>query len=668
MFCQIRHRIILFSAFIVYLGSVGNLCAGPFHDEAMEIVKQGENISDTGNLDAAMAEYDKVQSLYPEEHEAILWAKYRKSECLVAGYRWNEARGNAEWIWDAIQKGLIQDEDAKFWGAFQYARCLDHTGGEWDLPKVADFVLETYTGYSSPDQTKQTAAGWCLYWRAKHLLELDEHGRAAQDAEQAWELAKAAGNGTLAAWSRLAIGDAVAGEGNLLLARSILDECEQNYAPYENGVYRVYLQMSQNQLDAALGLVTRSRDRLMTLLVDEKADAGSRIRSALEFVDAAMLAGATMEALAPLAIIHHSLRHVPIWGPMAEERWIRFRRQFQPSDLFTIVSGAEARGESDTIETQAVRLELCERLIELGATEEALRVCDTVEGSCSDDRFRVSLGLLRAQAQKPIESDSVRLAVEELLQHGIDDDSVASYLVGVVRHELWPPVTEDEQIYDQAMLAVVQESGPNPEGLEDPVRLNLLIKKKVWESTESEPSFGEWLDSAKASLPLGVYGLEKTRWLRDRIDDCTAALSLANGILVSGDPRYRFDAYVEKIVCLYRLRRNAEAAAAVEEFFGEVLHDGQRDQGLYNAVLALQGYASAGALCLLQILSDPERMSLPHRTPRFNCLIAGELNRAGDYQAAEKTALRILETASGYYAGEAERILGYARSCAAATH
>jgi hypothetical protein len=74
---------------------LGTLCAavsaGPNHDAAIAIVHQGEAISGTGNLDAAMAEYARVEELYPEEYEAIAWAKYRTSECLVAGWRWEEA-------------------------------------------------------------------------------------------------------------------------------------------------------------------------------------------------------------------------------------------------------------------------------------------------------------------------------------------------------------------------------------------------------------------------------------------------------------------------------------------------------------------------------------------------------------------------------------------------
>ncbi len=536
--------------------------AGAAYDKAMAIVHNGESISSTGDLDAAMAEYARVEELYPEEFEAIAWARFRIAECLIAGWRWGDAREALQPVWNMIREGKIDNPDAKFWCAHRYAKCLSRTEEKWYLAQVARKALDVYETYATPGAGMEEAAGWLNYWRAQHFCANEQYVWAREAAQAAWEIGKNVKNGTLAAWSRLLMADGLRGEGNLLLARQILDECDDRYAPHEGSVYRLYLHTSKAETKLDLGLAEDTRQDLMSALEGELGDAALRIRAALVYADDAIQRGATTEALGPLAVIKYSLRHVPLWGDQADERWERIRGRVPPEAFGAALSQLAAATTASACERAALKLALGEMEVVKGQNATASSLLDEAERLAEDKRYDISLRLLRALSVSDTTPEAKQQEIEALIAEKNDSPAFVEHLLGRIR----------------AKIAV---------------------------GIEGATAYATWLDSHQAILPRNIYLVEKGHCLR-RNRDLQGALSLADEALASADTWNRFEAHVDRIVALYLMRRDAEAERAVEAFLNETPDQGQRDYGLFKAGDAVRDRYPAGALALLdRVIASP---------------------------------------------------------------
>jgi tetratricopeptide (TPR) repeat protein len=514
--------------------------SGPDHDAAMAIIHVGEAISDTGKLDDAMAKYAEVEELFPQEYEAIAWARYRTSECLAAGWRWPEALSTMRWVWDRIEDGTITNAEVRFWGAFQFARCVDHGGEKWFLAQIAAKTLEIYDAIPEPGAGMDEAAGWLHYWRARNFAQKEQYDWSWNAAEQAWEIANKTKNGTLAAWSRLVMGDSARGQGNLILAHEILEECDTGYAPHEDAVYRDYLQISKTETGLKLGLTEDVRDEIMRMLEDQVGPPDLRMKAVQTYAYDAIQRGATLEAILPLAVLRSSLLHVPVWGPKIEDQWQGFRRMIGEDRFMEALGALASEGDDSAIGRAAARIQLADEFISRGLGQDALQICSDVEGSCDDPRFTTTMRLLEAEAVSSVDPQARRNAVEQILHEDAKDPDMAAYLLGIARADLW-------------------------------------------EATPPDLTYGEWLHAQQSALPENTYRIEKAAWLRDQMKDYESALVLLDAVLASGDPSHRADASTEKIANLYLLGRDVEAEIAVEKFIETTPDRGTRDHALLLA-------------------------------------------------------------------------------------
>jgi hypothetical protein len=519
----------------------GSAAAGPSHQAAMAVVENGQQISDTGNLTAAMAEYDSVEELYPEEYEAILWARFRKAECLTAGGRFGELLPVTEWIYVAIRDGKISNPDAVFWGASTHACSLDRNGQHgWEMAQTANLALDAYAGFADPDLGKKNAAGWLQYWKSKYFYEKEQYEWARTAAEQAWELAKEVKNGTLAAWSRLMIANALTGEGNLLLAHTVYEQCEEGYRPHEGETYRLYLMDGQMKCALDLGLHEDVRAMLMEAFEGQIGGAGLQIRAAQKYIQNCWERGAYEEAIVPLCIVRSSFQYLPVQGEWIERMWVHLRKQLGPQVLAQNLSDIDAAGTLSPAIGAAVKLQLADELVKMGLGEEVMQLCDAADGMCLDPRYAMTTRLLRAAAIEDTTPDAKLTAVDDLLPSCKDDPARASFILAEPRNRFW-------------------DQGPEAGG------------------------YGAWLDARKDLLPVGVYALDKCRWLREIAGDLEGALAMADLALTPQNSWQRIHAHAEKIVTLYRMDRDDEAEAAIENLFTECPGEAERDFGLYLA-------------------------------------------------------------------------------------
>jgi tetratricopeptide (TPR) repeat protein len=499
--------------------------AGPQHQAAMAIVHNGEQISDTGNLDAAIAEYDRVETLYPGEYEAIAWARYRLSEIYWAGERWMDAAAAVRWVWDRIQTGTIRREDQRFWCGYQYARCLSKLGVCSVLSPVCRATLSVYDGWSQPDGGQQEAAGWMRYYLSQCEYSAGQFAGAQADANAAWEIGKAVHNGSLASWARLLEVRATMADGNLLLAEGVLNDCLNDYAPHMTEDYAAEVRVRLSNCQAMTGRFSAAHDAVIQLFTNPEVDEGLQAEALVRFAEAAIIESATAQALRTLALAKNAFGDILTWGDIAKARW---NSLMKGQNGRVLLEQASTTGTGP--ERAAIELELARREFNTNAV---LARCDCAEGLSSDPRLGREIALLRAEngCSDPL------LIYEDLLAQADGNRALVKRLLNKVRRKKW--------------------------------------------NLSGEDTYGAWLDQQRDSLPRDVYLLEKSKWFRGVVGDCAAALPLLQeAVCITGSPADRIEALHSLAVAYYRTGDDTRARDVVQRMVHEICDPNERERAL----------------------------------------------------------------------------------------
>jgi tetratricopeptide (TPR) repeat protein len=524
--------------------------AGPLHEAAMAEVQRGIALCPTGNLDAAMEIFKGVEQQFPDETEAIGWARYWHSNCLLAGWRLSEIPPLMEPVWEQVVAGEITSPTAAFLFGHQYARVLD-TGNY--LRSVCERTTEFYEQLENPGVQIEEKAGFLQVFLSRCYHNTREFVNAAAAGEAAWEKGEAL-RGTvdaetaaaldvkptvLAAWGRLEQAKAELHQGNVLLAQVMLAECAEEYCLDMQRHYVSEVETAQEEARLQLGLSSEVRADLLEKLVstDEAIDKGLWLRATWHFANEAYNRGATEEAIAPMAVARTCYIAFPGWGLHIDLLWQRKIRGHTPNDLF-IAELEREKDQGSHLERASMRIQLAEILAELNRGAEGLALLDEVPSVSTDPRLSMSLRVARAHCEFPGDLEAELTAYEEVLAADPGNRSLAEY--------------------------VVEQVSPYRHG-----------KMREYE-------FGPWLDEAMAVLPDSVYRLTKVRWQRDFKQDYDGALELMEPLLLSGDPETVLRAKEQKAILLYGAHRDEEAQALVQDLEQSIVDVRRREDALYQ--------------------------------------------------------------------------------------
>lgn len=590
---------------------------GPNHGAAMAEVERGAAICPTGNLDAAMEVFRGVEGQFPDEKEAVGWARWWHSNCLLAGGRRSEVAPLMSPIWSWATAGEITNPTTAFLFGHQLARVLDR--GNY-LRSVCEKTMGFYGQIEAPGIQIEEKAGFLQVFLSRCYYATREYVRAAAAGQAAWErgetlrrtvVPQAAADldvkpHVLAAWGRLEQAKAELALDNILMAQVYLAECAEEYSPQMDPGYASEVDTFREDCRLRLGFTGEVRETLLQKLesTDPSIDRGLWLRTAWGFANEAYNREATAEAIAPMAVARTCYVAFPGWGIHIDLLWQRKIRGHTPNDLFI----AELERQKDTrsaLQRASIRIQLAEILAELNRGPEGLALLDEVPSLSTDPRINMSLRVARAHCEFPRDREAEVRAYEEVLAEATGNRGLISYAVGRVRDSYW------------------------------------------WVG-EPEGRYRDWLDRHEPILPSDLFRLEKSEWLREWGRDAGAALETVGPLLKQGLTRW--EAYVGQIVCLYRMNDDAGAAAATRAFEERYPDTKDRECLFFNVAWYLQYDRRQIALALVDRVLSTRQSTL---WTEDSLLLKGRLlSRERDFEQARSTLEELASRSPSDVVGE----------------
>lgn len=568
--------------------------AGPDYAAAMAEVRRGEMISDTGNLDEAMAVYRGVAEAFPDESEAVGWAHHRISQCLFAGGRFSESCSDSAVAWELYKQGIVTSSEYGLRVADQYARCLSRTGGGETLASVSTAGKEICQSLEVVPAGMESAYGWFCFFTARCLLEDGEGQAAYEEAVKAYGAAQEEIDEILLGAAARMQGQALLEAGNPLLAVDILLTCERVHAPQQDALYGEIVRNALARAREQLGDLAGSRDKVLEMLANDSGDLGYAFKATIEYARAAVSQNRSSDALGPLILAQMVYPHVAEQfahiGKILDEI-----TQLMSGEDLTRLLRALADETPEPLEHAAVRLYLAKVLANRGSFEEARSECVKADLVTQDPRLEYAQQVAEWYAQDPGSRPDLLTVYEQAFQSSQEDRGRALYFMEQIR--------------------------------------KLLYQRSQYDK------WSRWLNEHESLLPPQVFALEKAIHVRDRRGIWDGALAIIEDLLdEGGGDRRRL--HSERIYTLALMKQTTPLLVAIAEFEKEIGFADAREETLVEIAQRLRGKGRAEECHLLT-----ERVKSRNAHPvwyRESLLLQAQMKLAPENRPAE--AAQLLES------------------------